>query len=205
MSATRPPAFDDRFATPIEASRRGAHRERPKPMSAGLPVVAGIAVVLLVVGGVYTMLHGGGSDVNPSSNVAAAPTLTNPAATGGAATGGAATSAPAAAATADPAATTATGAGVDRSVDLVVLNSVSVQGLAKKVKASLEQSGWTVQRTDNSVNKNLPTSKVYYGKSALKSTATALVTDLGYGEVVRDATVAKTGLVVVLGQDATNT
>src|SRR3954451_7681145 len=70
MSATRPPAFDDRFSTPIEASRRGAHRARPKPASAGLPIVAGIAVVLLVLGASYVMLKGGPSESN--SNLAAA-------------------------------------------------------------------------------------------------------------------------------------
>src|SRR3954465_6199087 len=72
MSATRPPAFDDRFTTPIEASRRGAHRARPKPASAGLPVVAGIAVVLLVLGGAYVMLKGGGGVSDSNSNLAAA-------------------------------------------------------------------------------------------------------------------------------------
>jgi LytR cell envelope-related transcriptional attenuator len=203
MSATRPPAFDDQFTTPIEASRRGAHRARPKPVSAGLPVLAGIAVVLLVVGGVYAVVTGGPNNSSPNANVAAGQTQEP----GASASPGAADSAPTATKKAKaedpkPSATSESTSEVDRGVTLVVLNSVSVQGLAKRVKTTLESSGWTVSRTDNSINKNLPATKVYYGKKSLRPTAEAMVKDLGYGEVAKDSTVAKTGLIVVLGQDA---
>jgi LytR cell envelope-related transcriptional attenuator len=201
MSATRPPAFDDRFTTPIEASRRGAHRARPKPVSATLPVLAGIAVVLLVVGGVYAVLNG--TNESSGSTVAAAEDPGPSASAGvGAAVptkGSQATQTPQ---TSAPTSEAATGADVNRGVNLVVLNSVPVKGLAAKVKTKLEGAGWSVSRTGNSNNKNLPTSKVYYAKSSLKSTAEAMVKDLGYGEVSKDAVVAKAGLVVVLGQDA---
>ena len=197
MSATRPPAFDDRFTTPIEASRRGAHRARPKPVSATLPVLAGIAVVLLVVGGVYAVLNGTNNNSGPTVSAAEGP---SPSAT---VSGGAAAPKTTGATQPSQSSATSTGTGtVNRGANLVVLNSVPVQGLAAKVKTKLEGVGWTVARTGNSNNKNLPTSKVYYGKNSLKATAEAMVQDLGYGEIAKDSIVAKKGLVVVLGQDA---
>jgi LytR cell envelope-related transcriptional attenuator len=224
MSATRPPAFDDRLSTPIEASRRGAHRARPKPVSSGLPLIAGVVVVLLVIGGAYTLLS---SDRTKSSsgNVSAAvgdddqTTAPNksPAAAGGAATSPAAVTGQASAAaspsttpSALPSPSDASGPGsaggrgavVDRSVNLAVLNSITVQGLAKRVQSRLEAAGWHVSRTGNSTNRNLSTSKVYYATTSQKATATALVGDLGYGIAVKDASVASKGLVVVLGQDS---
>jgi hypothetical protein len=210
MSTTRPPAYDERFATPIDASRRGAHRARPKPVSAGLPVLAGIAVVLVVIGGVYTVLGGNHksdqgaavSTVAPSASASATPsaatsgiskaTATTPAASTASSTGSAGSSASSSGGTGT----------VDHSVSLKVLNSVGVSGLAKKVTDNLEPDGWTVSGTGNSINRNLVTTKVYYGSSSLKATAQAMVQDLGYGTTVKDASVAPTGLVVVLGQDS---
>jgi hypothetical protein len=183
MSATRPPAFDDRFSTPIEASRRGAHRARPKPASAGLPVVAGIAVVLLVLGGAYVMLRGGGGVSDSNSNLAAASAVT-------------AAAAP---------------AKVDRDIRFKLLNSTSVAGLAKRVKTDIEADGWTVadEDTGNSRNRGLPVTKIYYGRAKTKATAQALRKDLGFGTVVRDAGaltasgLTTSDLAVVLGNDAT--
>jgi hypothetical protein len=208
MSATRPPAFDDRFTTPIEASRRGAHRARPKPVSAGLPIIAGIAVVLLVLGGTYTLLSPNGSS-KASPNVAAAdpgdddsgadPTTKATATKAGSApakTTGKADSAPTSKAAAP-------GGDVDRGIALKVLNSVSTSGLAKKVVAEkIEPKGWKVASTGNSLNRNLDVTKIYYGKDANKATADAMKTDLGFGTVVKDTGVAGSGLVVVLGHDA---
>jgi LytR cell envelope-related transcriptional attenuator len=198
MSATRPPAFDDRFTTPIEASRRGAHRARPKPASATLPVLAGIAVVLLVIGGVYAVLNG----TDSGSGVSAAETGSSPSASA-AAPNKTSSSAAKPPASADATSAAATGdTAVDHNVTLAVLNSISVQGLALQVKTKLDGKGWNVARTGNSKNKNLPATKVYYAKTSLKSTAEAMVQDLGYGQIVKDSVVAKGGLVVVLGQDA---
>jgi hypothetical protein len=217
VSATRPPAFDDRFTTPIEASRRGAHRARPKPVSAGLPIVAGIAVVLLVIGGVYAVI--GGNKSSSSGNQAAASALNNPDSTatakssGGAsgkATSSAQASATAAGAASDPTDTGGTPARsgatgtVNRDVNLVVLNSVTVQGLARRAQTALESTGWTVKRTGNSINRDLAVSKIYYGRAADKATALALKKDLGFGTSVFDSSVATNGIVVVLGADAEN-
>lgn len=212
MSAIRPPTLDDRFSTPIEASRRGAHRARPKPVSAGLPVIAGLAVVLLVLGGGYAVLTGG-SDVDEGSNLAAASAIDQPTPSGGTP----APSAPASAGASEPPApaqeTTAVadpGASepatdepeVNRRIALRVLNSTATKGLAARVQADIQSDGWQVDETGNSINRNLAVTKIYYGRNTTRPTAEALQQDLGYGSVVRDAGVAKAGLVVVLGQDA---
>lgn len=224
MSATRPPAFDDRVSTPIEASRRGAHRARPKPVSSGLPVIAGVVVVLLVIGGAYTLLGNDRSKHSSGSTVAAAglgdddPQATGtpavgasnlPAGVGNTPDGAGPTSdAPTEASPSDqPSKSIGTdggrgGAGVNRTINLVVLNSITVHGLAKKVQSRIAASGWKVSRTGNSTNRNLVTTKVYYAKSSQQETAKALADDLGYGVAVKDASVATKGLVVVLGQDA---
>ena len=214
MSATRPPAFDDRLTTPIEASRRGAHRARPKAAVAGLPVAAGAVVILLVLGGGYKLLSNpsttspvsaaGLSDEDPSSTAtvpaAAQPTKASSAGSAGTVT---ATQNPVVTSSgpADDGTTTST-TGVDHGINLVVLNSVGVKGLAKKVMANIEPNGWKVVRTGNSIKRNLVTTKIYYGRTADRSTATALLKDLGYGIVVKDSTVATKGLIVVLGEDA---
>jgi LytR cell envelope-related transcriptional attenuator len=212
MSTTRPPAYDERSSGQAEASRRGAHRARAKPVMAGLPVVAGVLIVLAAAGGAWTVLGSGAND--SSSIVGAVPgdSEPTPAATVPKAAPSAVPSAQtqpnqaaattAAAPTTAPAATKAPAATVDRSVSLVILNSVAVQGLAKRVASNLQPDGWTVSRTDNSIQKNLATTKVYYGSKARRATAQALVKDLGFGVIVPDASVAKAGLVVVLGQDA---
>jgi hypothetical protein len=206
MSATRPPAFDDRFTTPIEASRRGAHRARPKPVSAGLPVIAGVAVVLLVLGGVYTLLSNR-STTSPDVSGAGLDDGTVATATKSGAAPAPASTTKAAGSAATPTNTTApadTGsvAGVDKTITVVVLNSGSVKGLALRAGEALKGQGWTVTRTGNSIQKNLDTSKIYYAKSSQESTATALKADVGHGILVLDAQVAAKGLVVVLGHDA---
>jgi hypothetical protein len=206
MSATRPPMHDDRFTSASEASRRGAHRARSKPLSASLPVLAGIAVVLLVVGGVYIVL-GGNQSVRSDSSVVAAPASTQSIPAADATTAPSPTQAPSGQTTSPKSSTTTEpssnrSSGVDKGVSLVVLNSIAVRGLAAQVRAKLESDGWSVDRTGNSINKGLSTTKIYYGRSTLEATANALQDDLGYGQVLRDTGVAKSGIVVVLGHDA---
>jgi hypothetical protein len=220
MSATRPPAFEDKFSTPIEASRRGAHRARPKPASAGLPVAAGAAVILLVLGGSYVMLRGNGEVSDSGSNVAAASPgadAPKPSASGGAA--GAPTTAPddddAAAepdddTPADDTPSKPAAARVNRDIRFKLLNSTGVAGLAKRVKATIETDGWQVADADtgNSRNRGLAVTKIYYGRPGTRATALALKKDLGFGTVVRDANaltasdLTTSDLAVVLGTDA---
>jgi cytoskeletal protein RodZ len=208
MSTTRPPASDERSAGQAEASRRGAHRARTKPLVAGLPVLAGVLIVLAAAGGAWTVF-GSGDTKDSSSVVGAVPADSEP--TSGATVPSAASSSaaqptePAQSSPADATTGSTTNPAsqtVDRTVSLVILNSVPVQGLARRVSTNLAPDGWTVARTDNSKQKNLSTTRVYYGSKSLKATAQALVKDLGFGSIAPDAQVAKSGLVVVLGQDA---
>lgn len=207
MSATRPPAFDDRFSTPIEASRRGAHRARPKPVSAGLPVIAGAGVILLVLGGGYVVFKGGNSVSEGSSNRAAAGAVDDD--SGPTSTATKKASAPAA----DTGTKNNSGGGsgkadapkADKSIPLTVLNSGTIKGLAARKGDALAADGWTIERTGNpqAGDKGLATSKIYYGSSATKETATALQKELGYGNLVRNSAVAGSNkIVVVLGRDA---
>jgi hypothetical protein len=115
VSATRPPAYDERYAAPVEASRRGAHRARPNPLTSVVPVIAGMAVVVLVVVGAFTLLGDRGASQN---------------------------------------------------------------------------------------QRNLATTRVYYGKSSQKATADAIVAALGFGETKKSAANAGEGITIVLGEDA---
>jgi hypothetical protein len=99
---------------------------------------------------------------------------------------------------------------VNRDIRFKLLNSTSIQGLAKRIKTDLEGDGWTVKTEDtgNSLNRNLSVTKIYFGKASTKATAVALKKDLGFGTVVRDASaltasdLTTSDLAVVLGTDA---
>jgi hypothetical protein len=164
---------------------------------------------MLVAGATWLTL-GRNPGATSGSSVAAAPTLTGSVSASASASATATASPTAAASSAEPEATSAapstpsaSAAPVNRSVGVVVLNSISVQGLAKQVQASLVADRWRVLRTDNSRTRNLAVTRVYYGKASLKATAKAVRKDLGYGEVIRDAGVTTNGIVVVLGRDST--
>lgn len=217
MSTTRPPMHDDRSTgstSSAEASRRGAHRARTKALSAGLPVLAGIAVILLVVGGIYVVLgNRGSSPASDDTTVAAEPTPTASLPSSGATTapsaGTPATSAPAdsepeeSTTTTSAASEPAGNAGdIDKSINVVVLNSTGVKGLASRGESALTSKGWNVTRTGNSINKGLSTTKIYYGDADNQATAEAVQTALGYGQVFQDSSVTRTGVTVVLGHDA---
>lgn len=199
MSTTRPPSFEERFAAPAEANRRGAHRARPNPLTSLIPVLAGAAVVVLVVIGAFTLLNSRGTTSGPSSAVAGAPTGTTPP-TSKAST--AATPTATASASQEPVASTSeTGGEVDKDAELVVLNSTGVSGLAKKVAGDLEDEGWTVGETSNASGR-LTKTRVYYAKNDEAATAEAVATSLGFGEAKKSAAKAENGITVVLGSDA---
>lgn len=192
MSATRPPAYDERYAAPVEASRRGAHRARPNPLTSIVPVIAGMAVVVLVVVGAFTLLGDRGSP--DGSSVNAAPTSTPSASSS--ASPSASVSAPAGSASASA------GADVDKTIELRVLNSTSTGGLAAKFSETLGGDGWTVGETGDANQRGLETSLVYYGKTSQKASAEAIVDKLGFGKVKKSAANAGDGITVVLGADA---
>jgi LytR cell envelope-related transcriptional attenuator len=202
VSATRPPAYEERHAAPVEASRRGAHRARPNPLTSVIPVVAGMAVVVLVVVGAFTLLGDrGDSSGDPGGTQAGAQPSATSSSQGSAAPSTGA-SAPAATGSADPSASAGAGGDVDKTIELRVLNSISTSGLAKKYATQLQGDDWTVGTTGDSKQRNLAKTRVYYGKTAQKATADAVVTSLGFGESKKSAGNAGAGITVVLGQDA---
>jgi hypothetical protein len=191
---------DERYAAPVEASRRGAHRARPNPLTSVIPVIAGMAVVIIVVVGAFTLLgdRGSSSSQDPGGTTAGAQPSTSPTATGSA-TPSASSSAPAGSATGSAAA-----GDVDKTIELRVLNSISVSGLAKKYADQLKEDDWTVGSTGDSNQRNLATTRVYYGKASQKDSADAIVAALGFGEAKKSAGNAGTGITVVLGEDASS-
>lgn len=206
MSATRQPVHE-RYGAPVEASRRGAHRARSAAVTTVFPVVAGLAVVTLVILGVFSLL--GGDPETPGRRAAvAAPTATGSAApTADPEAGDPPASAPSASAdggAGDGEAEEEKGAAaeVDKDVPLVVLNSVSVNGLASRTKTALEGDDWTVTRTGDSIERNRDTTTVYYGDAEDEASAEAVVETLGFGRVLRSAEIARKGITIVLGQDA---
>ncbi|MCE0535889.1 LytR C-terminal domain-containing protein [Kineosporia rhizophila] len=216
MTATRPPGYDDRSAAPVEASRRGAHRARPKAIAAILPVVAGVAVVLLVIGAVYTVVGGRASDDKSASTGAldeGADTTAAPSASAGEDKGdgkgdgknddqGADESSPAAEESQDAGSEgEGDGSKVDKTIPLIVLNSLSVSGLAKQYQSDLEGKGWSVERTGNSNNKDLPVTTIYYEGDEMKPSANAVRKALGLGEISESSEVNPGKITVVLGED----
>ena len=199
MSATRPPAYDERYAAPVEASRRGAHRARPNPLTSVIPVIAGMAVVVLVVVGAFTLLGDRGGSEDPGTAAGAQPT-TAPSASSSAAPSASA-SAPAAtgSASADP---SAAAGEVDKTIELRVLNSISVGGLAARYADKLKENDWVVGETGDANQRDLAVTRVYYGKTSQKGSADAIVAALGFGEAKKSAGNAGAGITIVLGEDA---
>ena len=209
MSGVRP-SYDDRFAAPLEANRRGAHRARPNPVLGFLPIVAVMALVGIVAGGAFALLGGGSllpGGNSPSGSVAGAsplPSTTAPRPSATATTPSATASAP----TTAPATATATspspgGGTVTKTVKLTILNATKppVNGLAAQVKTKLQGQGWTVSKTATQTSSSPPTT-VYYATADLRATANALVKALGVGLVQQNPALAGiTGITIVIGND----
>ncbi|MDP9829051.1 LytR C-terminal domain-containing protein [Kineosporia succinea] len=194
MSATKPPGYDARPAEPEGANRRGAHRPRTKPAGAILPVVAGVAVVLLAIAGVVTVIGNRGSEATSSAGKQGFSEDTDTAATPGASGG---TQAPG-----DDETATETEKAADQSIEVVVWNSLDIEGLATDFKNDLEAEGWTIDSVDNSPERNLATTQIYYGDADLEATAEGVRTALDdLGEVTENADVNPGKITVVLGQD----
>lgn len=203
MTATRPPGYDDRSAAPVEASRRGAHRARPKPIAAILPVIAGVAVVLLVIGAVYTVF--GSSADTPETNTAAQEAVQEEA-DSTADTDSDSDSADATTSSkkkSTKSSSSGSSGTVDQTIPVIVLNSIDVSGLAASYQTTLEGEGWSIERTGNSTSRDLATTKIYYEDSEMKASAKAVRKALGgFGELSEDADVNAGSITVVLGEDA---
>ncbi len=199
MPSTRPPGHADHHAPADRANRGGAHRERPPSLNAYLTVAAGSTVVLLALGGVYTVVTGRTDNAPAGGASASLAALDEEPAeeTGaGAASDEASDSAlkPAGSDPGEPAGK------VDKLTPVAVLNSLSINGLASTYKEQLEGKGWTVSRTDNAPTPDLPVTQIYYDTSEAQATAKAVRKALGgLGEVAQSDEF--TGITVVLGQD----
>ncbi|GLY29803.1 hypothetical protein Kisp02_31680 [Kineosporia sp. NBRC 101731] len=109
-------------------------------------------------------------------------------------------------ASADPEATPVADGGdaaVDPSVEVVLLNSLSVNGLAGRYRAKLEDQGWSISLVDDAKSRNLSVSKIYYRDADMLGTARAVKKVIGgIGVLTENATVYPGRVTVVLGQDA---
>lgn len=195
--------FDD--LEPVDG-RRGAHRARPNPVLAMLPVLLVIVAVVAVVIGAMTML--GGSDPpapapaatagqdqeqSPGDDEAPAPTA--------APEGTAGPDADDAPAAAEPQETLAPQPPVDTSVPVTVLNGTRTTGLAGRATQQLRAAGWTVPRADNYRDGETPPTTVYFPGEVLASTAAAVAEDLGGARSELSDAFGDEGLTVVLGED----
>lgn len=191
-----PDEFDDVGEQP---GRRGAHRAKPSPVLAMLPVLLVVLAVVAVVVGMMTLLGGGGT----SSSVAQVPGATGQSATTpGASSEPPATPSPSEASTAPAAPLPETTApAVDRTVPVTVLNGTRRSGLAGQATEVLRDKGWTVPRADNFRGDDTPPTTVFYPREDLASTAAAVAADLGRAATTLSSDFGEEGLTVVLGDD----
>ncbi|GAB2690102.1 LytR C-terminal domain-containing protein [Thalassiella azotivora] len=190
---TYPPDEFDRVQGP--PARRGAHRGRPSPVLAALPVVAVLAVVGGVAWGFSTLLGDGRVESAisaPAGDETVAPAPQDPATEPAPGTDPG-TVAPEPTVEPTPTAT------VDRDVTFRVLNSTTVGGLAARGAQALEDAGWTVSGTDNYRAGEMDTT-VFYNDPGLEATAAAIAEDLGGALTTLDPNL-EDDLSVILGAD----
>jgi hypothetical protein len=205
MSATRQPIHDDRYVSPLESSRRGAHRARSNPILGYLPHIA-ISLVLVVAVFLGVKLGLGSLTSNTDSTPAIASTA-------GAGAGNQSQPTPSAAQSASAPTTTAApqqsqtsqapaGGTADFAASVKVMNGTATPKLASKGAKALVTAGWkkAVAAFGTPTNK---ASAVYYATKAQKPNADAIAAALGFTTVTKDATIAATGIVVVVGKGYT--
>jgi hypothetical protein len=210
------PSRGDRRAYPADEfdeleptdGRRGAHRARPNPVLAVVPVLLVVVAVVAVVVGAMTLLGGGDS---ASTAAAPGPAATEPAEGGTAApeeTGAPAeTSAPEASEpeSSEPAATESAPAEteppgeVDTAAEVTVLNGTTTSGLAGGATERLRGEGWTVPVADNYRGEETYPTTVFYPDEELAATAEAVAEDLGGAQTQLSDEFDV--LTVVLGED----
>ncbi|MGL5858373.1 MAG: LytR C-terminal domain-containing protein [Angustibacter sp.] len=159
--------------------RRGAHRPQGVGLAGVIPwALAAIAVVVIAM--MATQVFGGGDDGGqPSAS-------SKPTQSGSASPSTSVKPRPKPSVTAD------------KTTPITVLNDTGITGLAARAAKSLEEQGWTVESTGN-YQGDQPSTAVFYPDSAQKATASALVDDLGGGEVKQSSDFD--GITIVLGND----
>lgn len=175
------------------AGRRGAHRARPNPALAMLPLLLVVVLVVAVVVGAITVLEGAEPEAPPGAT--AAPTsAASPDPTEGA-TATATTGDPSPSPTASPEGV------VDADAPLTVLNGTRTAGLATAATELLQEQGWTVLEAGNYREGETPPTTVFYPNERLAATAEAVAGDLGGAATELSDAFEPEGLTVVLGED----
>jgi hypothetical protein len=197
MVTSQRPRTGERHVTPLESTRRGAHRARPGALAAALPMLAVIAVVVIAVFALFQIFDSGGSAADPGQAVKDSPQ---------ASAGPQASAQPQS--SADPQASPSPSSpgdnpgAVDKQAQLIVLNNTATKGLASKAANKLKGADWTVKTIDNLTPRNQVTqTTVFYADSDQEATAQAVLDSLGVGQISQSAHMAEKGITVVLAGD----
>lgn len=206
MSVYPPDDFDELDEADLE--RAGAHRARPNPALAVLPLLLVALLVVAVVVGAITLARSG------TGGTGAAADGTGPAATAAPTSSATGTGEPTASEppTSEPAASQptstqpaptepATSEPPDRLAAVVVLNGTRTSGLAGEVAARLRDAGWDEVTTGNYREDGVPPSTVFYGPTEDLPAAEAAAADLGDLPVAQDPEIAGDAVTVLLGED----
>jgi hypothetical protein len=189
-SSSQGNGVDERFAVPIEASRRGAHRARVSPVMAALPIVAVVAVVVGAIALVYVFFNGlGGSGT--TSEATATATTGAPAASGSQAAPGTASTSPSASGT------------VNKKIPVAVYNGTnpSVTGLARKAAGKLTAEGFTLGTVAPWTGSPVTETTIFIGSEEQRPTAEAIAAVFGKGVVSVSSVKAGVGITVVVSND----
>ncbi len=196
----------------LSTGRRGAHRARPTALVAALPVLLVLVVVVAVVLGVTTLV--GGRDPEsaaiagfetPSASGTPSPTgSSKPTSSASRSSSGGPSAEPTGSGeptdqATDTPSSDSTGSQVQRDAPVVVLNGTKTRGLAAKAAQTLSADGWTVTRTDNYRDGQIPTT-VFYASADLEATAEKIASQLGGVHVQENAAIGD-AITVVLGND----
>jgi len=192
MTSTFPP--DEFDVEDPGTGRRGAHRARPNPLVAVVPLVLVTVAVVAIIVAAMTML---GGSRTPSAGVpGGGPDVPSQSVTGDEPQPSQTTSEsapPSPSPSAEPEPT------VDLSLPVSVLNGTTTSGLAAAATEVLTAAGYNVVSTDNFDGDTLPTT-VYYSTEDALGTAEAIAQELGAGQTELDDSRGE-GVVVVLGDD----
>ncbi|MGL4173901.1 MAG: LytR C-terminal domain-containing protein [Actinomycetota bacterium] len=160
--------------------RRGAHRPRGVARSGIVPwFFAAVVIAVIAVLGVKFLSN------NEAVDPVASPSPTS--------------TAKKASSTASKTASPKPSQTVDQKTPILVLNSTTVNGLAKRAATALESQGWAIKDTDNYLGDPLEGTTILYFSADQKVTAEALAKDLG-GAVVQESSKVEV-LTAVVGAD----
>jgi hypothetical protein len=185
--------------------RRGAHRAKPNPLVAVVPLVLVTVAVVAIIVGAMTMLGGSGTTSGLPDTGADGPAQTategssepEPEATEPDATR-AETATPTE--TATPSESAEPEPTVDPSVPVTVLNGTTTSGLAGAAAEQLTAAGFNVVGVDNFRQGDPPPTTVYYSPEESSASAAAIAEELGVSHSELDDSRGE-GVVVVLGAD----